>query len=276
MISKRLAIIGGGNIARCLIGGLLADGYDPQKIWVSDPNELILQELSDIFSVHVSTNNLTAIGESDVVAFAVKPQILQQVAREVSDPIQEKKPLVLTFVTGIFQKDLQRWLGGDIPIIRCISNTPAMVRSAITSLYANQHATPQHKEMAESMLRSVGITLWIENEATLNAISALSSSGPAYFFLLMELIQKAAESFGLSPKDAHLLIVQTAFGSAKLALELNSSFKELRQNITSPNGITECAIDYLWKHDVEKLFLSAIKAAKNRCENLASLLGHDD
>lgn len=276
MISKKLTFIGGGNIARCIIGGLLADGYDPKQIWVSDPNELILQELNDIFSLHVTINNITAIEDADIVIFAVKPQILQQVAKGLAPSIQEKKPLVLSLVAGINERDLQRWLGGNASIIRCISNTPAMVRSAVTGLYAGQNTTPQHQETAESIMRSVGITLWVDEEKQLNAISALSASGPAYFFLIMELIQKATEEFGLAHKDAHLLIIQTALGSAKLALELNSSFKELRQNVTSPNGITECAIDYLWKHDVDKLFLSALKAAKNRCEHLASILSQDE
>lgn len=275
MTSKKLAFIGGGNMARCLIGGLLTDGYEPKKIWVSDPNELILQELKDIFSLHVTTQNLTAVEEAEIVIFSVKPHILQKVAKELAGFIQAKKPLVLSITAGIHEKDLQRWLGGKLPIIRCIPNTPALVRSAVSGLYANTYTSSAQREIAESILRSVGMTFWVDREDLLNAVSAVSASGPAYFFLLMELIQKAAEQFGLNAKDAHLLVIQTALGSAKLALESNSNFKDLRQNVTSPNGITECAMDYLWKHDIHKLFLSAIKAAKNRCDHLAELLSHD-
>jgi pyrroline-5-carboxylate reductase len=218
MKTKNIGFIGGGNMASSLMKGLIASGHSPQQIWVSDVNQQTLQTLASTLRINISDNNEAVIKEVDVVVLAVKPQVLQEVAKTVAKPLQHKKLLVVSIAAGINQRSLKQWIGDEIAIVRCMPNTPALVLTGATALHANSNVSDEQKDLAENILRAVGISLWVEHETELDAVTAVSGSGPAYYFLLMESMEKAAQELGLSQQTARLLIQQTALGAAKIAL----------------------------------------------------------
>ena len=266
------AFIGAGNMAHSLIGGLIADGFSAEKIWASNPVAELLNKLQKQFSIHTTLDNTQAVKEADVVIFAVKPQILKIVAQELAEFIQEKKPLVISIAAGVREKDLQNWLGDHIAIVRCMPNTPALVGAGASALFANMFVSVEQKSIAESILRAVGMTVWLDNEKLLDTVTALSGSGPAYFFLIMEALEIAAVKLGLPADTAHLLTLQTALGAARMALENNQSLAELRQQVTSPGGTTECGIQVLENNHIRKILTETIQAASNRSVELAEIL----
>ncbi|NOQ82184.1 MAG: pyrroline-5-carboxylate reductase [Methylophaga sp.] len=272
----KITFIGGGNMARSLIGGLIADGFDPHHIHVSDPEPLCLQALTDKYPVNTHSSNLVAAQDCDVLILAVKPQQLQPVVRQMA-PEWQAGTLLISIAAGIHLDDISRWLAqDDAAIVRAMPNTPSLVQAGATALCANNSvSTPQH-ELAESILRSVGLALWVEDEAKMDAVTALSGSGPAYFFLIMEAMEFAAVEMGLAPETARLLCLQTAFGAAKMALESDETTATLRERVTSPGGTTERALHELEDGGVRGLFENALVAAALRSRELASQLGEDD
>jgi pyrroline-5-carboxylate reductase len=273
MKTTRLAIIGAGNMARSLVGGLIADGWDPDYISVSDPDDATLTSMGNTFSVRTETNNRAIVTGSEVAVLAVKPQHLAVVARELSDIVQKQAPLVISIAAGVRVADLQRWLGGSCALVRCMPNTPALVQSGATALYANPQVTNEQRELAENILRSVGLVVWIEEEDLMDAVTALSGSGPAYILLIIEALQQAGEKLGLGAQTARLLALQTAFGAAKLALESSEEPAALRRRVTSPGGTTERAIGILEEGGLQRLFLDALHAARARSRELADKFG---
>lgn len=270
-----LAFIGGGNMARSLIGGLINNGFAPQSIHVADPNMEALQALSSHFPVQTFTDNAAAIANADVVILAVKPQQLQKVTREMSAHWQQGK-LLVSIAAGIRLEDIGRWLGGDnAAIVRAMPNTPSLVQAGATALCANPHVSRDQHELAESILRAVGLALWVKDEAQMDAVTALSGSGPAYFFLVIEAMQAAGMELGLPEDTARLLALETAFGAAKMALESDESACVLRQRVTSPGGTTERALDAFEQGDLRGLFKTALTAAAHRANELADQLGQD-
>lgn len=272
MKTTPVAFIGGGNMARSLIGGLIADGCDPDNFWVSDPNEVQRESLRNHFGVHVSADNNESLARARVVVLAVKPQILQEVAAGLAATVQAKKPLVISIAAGVREPDLRRWLGGEIALVRTMPNTPAVVGSAATALFANTWVSEEQRQLAESIMRAVGLTVWLQNEDLLDGVTALSGSGPAYFFLVMEALEQAGIKLGLSPEIARLLTLQTAFGAAKMALESAESPAVLRVRVTSPGGTTERAVAVLNMGGLEALFVEALDAACRRSRELGDLL----
>ncbi|MEE8429211.1 MAG: pyrroline-5-carboxylate reductase, partial [Gammaproteobacteria bacterium] len=269
MGTNTITFIGGGNMARSLIGGLITDGYDPSLIRVADPDAEARGWFSKQFGLHSTSDNPDAAQGSDVVVMAVKPQALQSVAQELADTLQESSALVITIAAGIRETDLNRWMGGGLAVVRAMPNTPALVQSGATALYANPQVSEQQKDLAESILRAVGLTLWLEDESQMDAVTALSGSGPAYFFLVMEALQAAGEQLGLPADSARLLTLQTAFGSAKMALESAEDVAVLRQRVTSPGGTTEQALKVLEQGNMRTLWLEALQAAQRRSKELA-------
>lgn len=268
-----IAFIGGGNMARSLIAGLIADGYSPQNLRVADPDAEQLAELRQNFGVHTSVSNVQAVEYASVVVLAVKPQVLKTVAQELASTIQKHRPLVVSISAGIREPDLNRWLGGGAAVVRTMPNTPALVQTGATALYANTQVSQQQRNLAESIMRAVGLTLWLEDETQIDAVTALSGSGPAYFFLVMEALENAAMRLGLSREVAHLLTLQTALGAAKMALESTEDTAGLRARVTSKGGTTEQAIRVLQEGRLQELFDAALKAAHTRSIELAKLLG---
>jgi pyrroline-5-carboxylate reductase len=270
-----LAFIGGGNMARSLIGGLLNNGYDSKAIHVADPSTDTLQSLSAHYPVQTFTDNTAAIANADVVILAVKPQQLQQVCRELADNWQQDS-LLISIAAGIRLHDIGRWLGNEnAAIVRAMPNTPSLVQAGATALCANPNVKEQQHELAESILRAVGLALWVKDEVQMDAVTALSGSGPAYFFLVIEAMQAAGMQLGLAEDTARLLALETAFGAAKMALESEESAAVLRQRVTSPGGTTERALQEFEQGNLRGLFAKALSAAAQRADELAEQLGKD-
>lgn len=268
-----IAFIGGGNMASSLIGGLLADGCSGRNIWVSDSDEAKLTRLRERFSINTTHANLEAVNGALVVVLAVKPQALRGVAQELAPLVQQKAPLVISIAAGIRATNITTWLGGKVAVVRAMPNTPALVQSAATALYANALVSDAQRNVAESILRAVGLVLWLDDEADMDAVTALSGSGPAYFFLVMEVLENAATRLGLGRETARLLALQTAFGAAKMALESAEDSAMLRARVTSPGGTTEQAIKVLQEGQLQRLFDTALQAAHTRSIELADILG---
>ncbi len=272
-MTKTITFIGAGNMSSSLIAGLIQDNAD-LNIQVSDPNNDQIQAIQDNWpSISTFNDNALAIENADIIVLAVKPQIMEIVCQDLAPAIQGKPPLIISIAAGISETKLNLWLGGTdsarLPIVRCMPNTPALVQSGMTGLYANAQVSENQHSLAESILRAVGITLWFDDEEKLNAVTAISGSGPAYFFLVMEAMQGAAQKLGLDEKDARLLVLQTAFGSAKLALESEDDASTLRKKVTSKGGTTEAAINTLITGGLTTLFEEALIAARDRSIELS-------
>ena len=275
MPKDTIAFIGGGNMATSLMGGLIADGCPAESLWVSEPDDLKRQDLAHGLGVHTTPDNAHAAAQAETVVFTVKPQVFASVAREVASVIRTHKPLVLSVAAGVCEPDIRRWLDHDAAVVRAMPNTPALVRSGAAALYANPFVDSDQRSRAETILRAVGITLWIDDEGLMDAVTALSGSGPAYVFLLMEVMEAAGRDLGLPPDVARLLTLQTAFGSTKLALESPDEPGALRARVTSPGGTTERAIKTLTDGGIQRLFAEALRAARDRSVELGKMLGDD-
>jgi len=268
-----LSFIGGGNMAGSLIAGLIADGWNPASIRVSDTDTRQLERLSQRFPIKTSSDNAQAVTGADVVVLAVKPQVMKDVAHTISSSVSRVNPLVISIAAGIPEAALRQWLGDKTAIVRCMPNTPAMVQSGATGMYANPLVTDEQRSIAESILRAVGIVVWVDDEAMMDAVTALSGSGPAYIFLFIEALQASARELGLAEETAYLLALQTVFGAAKMALESQEDAATLRQRVTSPGGTTERAINTFHEGGFEKLVSKALYAAAERSRELAKEFG---
>ncbi|MGZ8136909.1 MAG: pyrroline-5-carboxylate reductase [Methylococcaceae bacterium] len=264
MKTHKIGFIGGGNMATSLISGLIAIGHSPEQLWVSDISEDTLKSLAANLKVNVSMHNDDVINAVDVVVLAVKPQVLATVAKDAAPLIRQKNPLVVSIAAGINQTSLSQWLGADAAIVRCMPNTPALVLTGATALHANNRVNHEQRNLAENIMRSVGIALWVDQESQLDAVTAVSGSGPAYYFLLMEAMEKTAIDLGLNEATARLLVQQTALGAAKIALESSESPEQLRKRVTSPGGTTQKAIETFQQGGFTELVAKALHAARDR------------
>ncbi len=269
MNTQKIGFIGGGNMATSLLNGLIASGHSPQQIWVSDTNPDTLLYLSEQFGVNTTSDNNEIARAVDVVVLAVKPQVLKEVAQHLAQTIEERRPLVVSIAAGVSQASLSAWLGENIAIVRCMPNTPALVLTGATGLHANMNVSDPQRDLAENILRAVGIALWVHTENELDAVTAISGSGPAYYFLLMEAMEETAIALGLNAETAQLLVQQTALGAAKIALESEESPQLLRQRVTSPNGTTQKAIETFQAGGFEALVSKALHAARDRSVELS-------
>ncbi len=268
-MSYTIAFIGGGNMASSIIGGLVASGFDASQLWASDPLAESLDRLKHVAPVNTTSDNATAIAAADVLVLAVKPQIMKPVCESIATNVQQRSPLIISIAAGIESASLDRWLGGGLAIVRCMPNTPALVRCGATGLHANSSVSVEQRERAQAVLSAVGSTQWFSEESALDAVTAVSGSGPAYFFLVMEAMQNAAQELGLTAEDAKGLVLQTALGAATMALESDVDTAELRRRVTSPKGTTEAAIAALEAGGLRNLFQSALTAARDRSIELA-------
>lgn len=273
-MKKVITFIGAGNMSRSLIAGLIQDKAD-LDIRIADPDDAQLQSIQTNWQgITAFTDNLQAIDGADIIVLAVKPQIMQKVCEPLKSTIAANRALIISIAAGVGIDNLNQWLGGSeksLPIVRCMPNTPSLVQSGMTGLYANSQVSDEQHNLAESVLRAVGSILWLSDEDKLDAVTAVSGSGPAYYFLVMEAMQDAAEALGLSAKESRLLVLQTAFGAAKLALESSDDAGVLRQRVTSKGGTTEAALKELIDGGLPELFDKALKAAENRSKELKKL-----
>lgn len=265
---KKITFIGGGNLAYSIVSGLIANGYDPEKLCVTNPGAEKLARFQEKLSVRTSQHNPEAAAEADVLVLAVKPQKMKGVCEELKSVIQRSKPLLISVAAGVNMASLNQWLGEGITIIRAMPNTPTSVRVGATGLYAGSYASLSDKHTAESIMRAVGLVVWVKEESHINSIIAVSGSGPAYIFLIMECMQRVGEKLGSSSSESRLLTVQTVLGAAQMALETGKDLTQLRQWVTSPGGTTERAIKVLEDGNIYSIFEKAMLAAVARAEEL--------
>lgn len=275
MSTPTIAFIGAGNMASSIIGGLVAKGFSASSIIASDPSEDSLARLRAVAPVRTVTDNRQAVAAADVLVLAVKPQVMRTVLQDLATTAQDSQPLVISIAAGIEIDSIDRWLGGNMAIVRCMPNTPALVQSGATALFANDRVSAEQRQQADTILRAVGIALWVNDESSLDAVTAVSGSGPAYFFLLMEAMQNAGTQLGLSADAARQLTLQTALGAAQMAIGADVDVAELRRRVTSPNGTTERALGVFEQGGFRQLCNQALAACRDRSVELARELGDD-
>ena len=262
-----ITFLGSGNIARAIIKGLLANGTPTSQITAADPFEAALEEAAKL-GVNTTDDNCAAVSQSDVVIISVKPNVVAELASEIAAVIGER--LVISVVAGVTSASLRSWLGESTHIIRCMPNTPAQIQSGITGLYATAAINEDEMNIAGQILGAVGKYIWVNDESELHAVTAVSGSGPAYFFYVIEAMEKAALQLGLSSDVARKLVLETAVGATKMArAQTTKTTEQLRREVTSPGGTTEAAINTLEDGDLSGLFDRAIASANARSIELA-------
>ena len=273
MSQQIIAFIGAGNMASALIAGLVADGTDPAHILASDPDPAKLQALPTKLEIGTRRDNFAAAAEADILVLAVKPQVLKEVSVALAPTLKRRTPLVISIAAGIRTDTLRSWLGEQVPVVRAMPNTPAMVLTGATGLFSAANVSAAQRDSAERILRAVGLVQWVEDETLIDAVTAVSGSGPAYYFLVMEAMEEAAKKLGLPAETAHLLTLQTALGAARMAIESPDNPQTLRRKVTSPGGTTEKAIGTLEQCGLRQAFEDALKAANDRSVELSQTLG---
>ena len=269
-IPQTIAFIGAGNMAASIIGGLIANGYNPQNIWASNPSLAKLKDLQKNLDIKITQDNQQAASQADIIVLAVKPQKVHTVIKELNKTLEKSTKLIISLAAGVSTIQLANCLNTDANnIVRCMPNTPALIQSGITGLYAQKTVSQAQKKRAEAIMQAVGAVLWVEKEEQMDILAALSGSGPAYFFKIMEALQTAAERLGLPLEQANMLTLHTALGAAKMAATSTTSLKALREQVTSPGGMTERAIGVLEAAEIDQLFYRALLAGQERAHEIS-------
>jgi pyrroline-5-carboxylate reductase len=275
MTQETIAFIGGGNMATSLIGGMVASGFDAGAIHATDPLAQRRDELAAEFGISVGDDNADAAHGADVLVLAVKPQVMREVVATLADAAKVRQPVVVSIAAGIAEPDLRRWLGYEAAVVRTMPNTPALVQTGITGMFANHNVTAMQRQQADSVMRAVGKTVWLDDEAMIDAVTAISGSGPAYFFLLMELLVESGTRLGLTREVATELALNTGLGAARMALASTDGPGVLRERVTSPGGTTAAALEQFQAGGLPDLVQTATQAARDRGAQLAAELGKD-
>ena len=270
-----IGFIGAGNMGYALIKGLINSGYPSENIKACDLNEDLLQKRSKEFGINVYIDNAELLKACDVVVLAVKPQVLTKVCTGLRNLITPNH-LVISIVAGIRANDINRWLGGEFALVRSMPNTPALMQQGITGMFANKLVSDEQKNIVETILATVGQCFWVKEEELIDAITAISGSGPAYFFFLMQSMTQAAIALGLDKETASALSVQTGYGASMMAVESGEDPQTLRQNVTSPNGTTQAAIESFQDQNFEGIIATATRAAYDRARKISIELGEKE
>ena len=268
----KISFIGGGNMARALIGGLLAKGQAASDISVIEPDADKRAQLQSDFGIATS-DQLPAAAIADIIVLAIKPQQLRDVAIFLGSLLDHQ--LVVSIAAGVRCADLIRWLGSYGAVVRVMPNTPAQVQAGVSALYAAEGVSAEQQKLAETVMSAVGTTLWLESEEQMDAVTAMSGSGPAYVFYFLEAMQQAGSTLGLAPGQARELALQTFLGAAKLAAGSEHDFATLRTQVTSKGGTTERALNHMESAGVKVAIIEAVQAAAERSRELGDLLGKD-
>ena len=272
----RITLIGYGNIAHSLLTGLLAAGYEANCISISDPYSAKLKEMNQqTTGPGIFTSNIAAVTDATLVILCVKPNVVQTVCAEIKELLIKQTTLLISVAAGVSIKLLQRWTSPTLAIIRCMPNTPAAVGCGMTALYANQCATDSHKKLTEDIFVTMGSTLWLKDEQDMHIVTALSGSGPAYFFRLTEAFANAAERLNIPTETAHKLAVQTLYGAANLAAQSKLDLAMLRKQITSRGGTTEYGLNALEQADIDQIAQLVLAAARHRSVEISEQLEED-
>jgi pyrroline-5-carboxylate reductase len=265
-----IAFIGGGNMARSLIGGLVARGTPAGAIRVAEPVDVLRDALARDFGVQVSADNTQAVAGAGTWVLAVKPQVMREVCEALAPLAQDARPLVVSIAAGITSAQLERWLGGNVAVVRTMPNTPALLGAGVTGLFANAAVDGAGRMRTASLLSAAGPTVWIDDEALMDAVTAVSGSGPAYVFLLAEAMQAAGEAEGLPAEAARTLALRTILGAARMLTEGEEPPAELRRRVTSPGGTTQAAIESFERDGFRHIVARAIHAATMRGRELSA------
>ena len=268
--TPRLAFIGGGNMARSLIGGLVRRGAAPARIAVAEPNAELRQALAADYGVAVHADGASAAADAEVVVLAVKPQVMRLVCEALRPVVQQSRPLLISIAAGIRMDQLDTWCGGVVAVVRSMPNTPALIGAGASGLCANARVTAEQRRSAEAVLGAAGLTVWIEAEEQMDIVTALSGSGPAYFFLLVEALEDAAVDQGLPRESARQLAIQTALGAGRMLAEDGEAPAKLRERVTSPGGTTQAAIEHFLTRGLRGIVADAVAAATQRGRELAA------
>ncbi len=268
--ASNIAFIGGGNMARSLIGGLIARGTGAADIRVSEPVEALREALARDFGVHVGADNAAAASGAGLWLLAVKPQVMRAVCEALAPLAQAERPLVVSIAAGITAAQLQRWLGSGVAVVRAMPNTPALLGAGVTGLFGSAEVDANGRERAANLLASAGKTVWIDDEARMDAVTAVSGSGPAYIFLLAEAMEAAALAEGLPTDAARTLVLETVLGAARMLTESGEDPAELRRRVTSPGGTTQAAIETFETGGFRDLVAGAIRNATARGKQLSA------
>lgn len=272
MTQANITFIGAGNMASSIIGGLVNKGYPADRLTATDTYQPTLDKVAANFAIATTADNAAAAASAEVILLAVKPQVMEQVCTALR-PLLAHQPLIISIAAGIDIRSLDTWLGNDLAIVRCMPNTPALVQTGASGLYANDRTSDAQRALANDILAAVSVVEWVAEEDLLDAVTAVSGSGPAYFFLFMEAMIDAGVAQGLSRETATQLTLQTALGAAKLASNSDVDVVELRRQVTSPNGTTEQAIRSFEANDLRTTVAKAMDVCAERSREMASELG---
>ncbi len=270
MQDPTIAFIGGGNMTQAIVQGLLADGYDAAAISIAEPNRAQRETLSALCDgVNITEDNEQAASRSAVIVFAVKPQIVATVCRDLRSTVFAKRPLLVPIAAGVRSADIDRWVGGNAAVARIMPNQPALIRQGVSGLFANSATSKELIAIADRIMSSVGAVVHVDRESDIDSVTAISGSGPAYFFLLIAMLEEAAVAFGLEPDKSRQLAVSTAIGAASLAATSDKSLDDLIASVRSPGGTTAAALESLDSEHVRDIFQRAFEAARNRAVEMA-------
>jgi pyrroline-5-carboxylate reductase len=270
---RKIAFIGGGNMAAALIGGLLKRGLAAQRVAVADPSTTQLERLAKDYAVQITTDNAAAVLGAEVVVLAIKPQHMRAAALALQPALQATAPLVISVAAGIPHAALARWFGPKVPVVRTMPNRPALEGFGATGLYAPAVVGAAHRALAETIMAAVSATVWVDHESQMDTVTALSGSGPAYFFLFMEALEAAARERGLPADVAQRLTIETAFGAAQMARNGAEPLATLREQVTSKGGTTAAALAVLEQAGLRAIVAHAVAAADRRSAELAAEFG---
>lgn len=270
MSNNKVAFVGGGNMTRAIAGGLIDSGFPPCDLLISEPaaaRRKVLQH--ELPGCMITRRNDAVAGKAGQIVLAVKPQVLPQVCRELATTVQQSRPVVISIAAGVRSHDIESWLGGNIAVVRVMPNQPALIRKGVSGLYANEQTSDTQRALATEIIAAIGKVVQVSTEADIDTITAISGSGPAYFFLLIDMLIDAGIRLGLDAATAQTLAIETAKGASILADRENEPMKNLIDRVRSPGGTTAAALDSLEADSVRDIFASAITAARQRAVTIA-------
>ena len=266
----KVAYVGGGNMTRALAGGMLAAGYAAHHVLISEPLPEHRERLAtDLPGTQILALNEDAVREAECIVLAVKPQILCDVCKPLAAIVQQTKPLVISIAAGVRACDIESWLGGDLPVVRVMPNQPALLQLGISGLFANEHTSKRQLRAATNIISTTGPVIRVNSEEDIDTVTAVSGTGPAYFYLLVDMLVKVAVELGLPYDDALALVLETARGAGEMAEQSGETMDSLIERVRSPGGTTAAAFDFLDDTEFRDIFSAAVVAARDRAVHLA-------
>jgi pyrroline-5-carboxylate reductase len=270
MSDYKVGFIGGGNMAQALVGGLIASGFPAENLKIAEPLAERRDALSSKFpGIQVDASNRDIAGCADCLVLAIKPQVMRSVCLELAETAQAQKPLIISIAAGTHSRDIDTWLGGGLAVVRVMPNQPALLLQGASGLFANERTSNEQRDRATEIVSAVGSVVHVPDEDSIDAVTAISGTGPAYFYLLIDMLIRSAEDFGLESQAAHKLVMDTANGSAALAAVSGEPMAAMIEHVRSPGGTTAAAFEVFDKENVRDIFAAAFAAARDRAVELA-------